>query len=227
MSETVVIAGAGPLLGEAIAREFASHGYSIALFARSSDFIDDLASDLRSGGSGALAVQTDVTDPGEVSAGFKSVREEFDSVDVLVHNAGVGSGGPISHCSPQQFENVWRVRAYGGFLCAQEAISDMRKDGGTILFTGTSFALDGAGEMVDWGSGAFATRGLARSLADDLSSEGIQVTYAAIHAQVAAEGDERGETAVYATDVASTFRELAGNETAITNELDIHPRGAN
>jgi NAD(P)-dependent dehydrogenase (short-subunit alcohol dehydrogenase family) len=226
MSKTVVIAGTGPLLGEAIACEFASHGCSVGLFARSAEYIEDLAADLRADGTDAVAVPTDVTDVDEVAAGFETVREELGSVDVLVHNAAVRSGGPITHCDPEQFENVWQVRAYGGFLCTREAVPDMREEGGTILFTGTSFALDGAAQMVDWGSAGFATRGLARSLADDLSDDGIQVTYAAIHAQVATEGDKRGSTAVHASDVASTFWDLADNDTAITTELDIRPRGS-
>jgi len=226
MSETVVIAGTGPLLGEAIAREFASHGYSLGLFARSAEYIEDLAADLRTDDTDVVAVPTDVTDADEVAAGFDAVREELGSVDVLIHNAAVRSGGPITHCDPEQFENVWRVRAYGGFLCAREAVPDMRGEGGTILFTGTSFALDGAAQMIDWGSAGFATRGLARSLADDLSEDGVQVTYATIHAQIATEDDKRGSTAVRASDVAATFRDLAANDTAITTELDIRPRGS-
>jgi NAD(P)-dependent dehydrogenase (short-subunit alcohol dehydrogenase family) len=226
MSKTVVIAGTGPLLGEAIAREFASHGCSVGLFARSAEYIEDLAADLRADGTDIVAVPTDVTDVDKVAASFEAVREELGSVDVLVHNAAVRSGGPITHCDPDQFENVWRVRAYGGFLCAREAVPDMREEGGTILFTGTSFALDGAAQMVDWGSAGFATRGLARSLAEDLSDDGIQVTYAAIHAQVATDDDERGSTAVRASDVAETFWDLADNDTAITTELDIRPRGS-
>ena len=103
----------------------------------------------------------------------------------------------------------------------------MQDGGGTILITGTSFAVDGAARMVDWGSAGFATRGLARSLADDLSDDGIQVTYAAIYAQVAAEDAKLGSTAVRASDVASTFWNLADNDTAITTEIDIRPRGSN
>jgi NADP-dependent 3-hydroxy acid dehydrogenase YdfG len=226
MSKTVVIAGTGPLLGEAIAREFASHGCSLGLFARSAEYINDLAADLRTNGTDAVAVPTDVTDADEVAAGFETVREELNSVDVLVHNTAVRSGGPIAHCDPEQFENVWRVRAYAGFLCAREAVADMKEGGGTILFTGTSFAHDGAAQMIGWGSAGFATRGLARSLADDLSDDGIQVTYATIHAQVAAENARLGSTAVRASDVASTFWNLADNDTAITTELDIRPRGS-
>jgi NAD(P)-dependent dehydrogenase (short-subunit alcohol dehydrogenase family) len=212
MSETVVIAGIGPVLGDAIAHEFAFHGCSLGLFARSAEYIEDLAADLRSDDIDAIAIPTDVTDTDEVAAGFETVREELGSVDVLVHNAAARSGGPITHCDSEQFENVWRVRAYGGFLYAREAIPNMREGGGTILFTGTSFALDGAAQMVDWGSAGFATRGLARSLADDLSDDGIQVTYAAIHAQVATEDAELGSTAVRASDVASTFWNLADND---------------
>lgn len=55
MSRTAVIAGAGPLLGAALARKFAAEGCSLALFARSHEFIEDLAAELRADGTDALA----------------------------------------------------------------------------------------------------------------------------------------------------------------------------
>ena len=47
MTRTAVIAGVGPGLGESIARTFASNGCNVALFARSADYIEELAEELK------------------------------------------------------------------------------------------------------------------------------------------------------------------------------------
>lgn len=225
MTGTLVVAGTGPLLGAAVAREFAGAGWSVGLFARSRDVTEPLAAELRETGSEAIAVSVDVTDPAAVEAGFETVREELGPVSALVHNASVTSSGPIDSADPESFERVWRVRAFGGYCCVQEALPDLRATDGTVIFSGTSYAEDGPGRMIDWASGAAATRALARSLAAYLAEDGVQVTYASIAASIATDGDTRGSTAVWDHDVAETYRQLAETDSAMAAEIDVRPCG--
>ena len=90
MTRTAVIAGVGPGLGESLARKFAAEGCRVALFARSLDYIEELADDLPDPGKG-LAIQTDLADVDQIRDGFESVREAFGPVDVLVNHASAAS----------------------------------------------------------------------------------------------------------------------------------------
>lgn len=225
MSHTVLIAGVGPLLGAETARLLASEGCAVALVARSDDLIEDLAADLRAEGADAIAVTADVTDPDEVDATIETVHAELGTITAVVHNAAVRTGGPIDHCEPATFEDVWRVRAYAGFLLVQAALSDLLETDGTVLFSGSTFAYDGAAEMIDWSSAAFATRGLARGLASSLSPDGVHVSYVAIGGQIAGRDATRGETAVAVEDVAATFWDLIEQDSAIATDVRIDPRG--
>jgi Short-chain alcohol dehydrogenase of unknown specificity len=90
MTRTAVIAGVGPGLGESLARTFAAEGCQVALFARSEDYIEELAADLPDPGAG-LAVQTDLTDVDQIRDGFETVRDELGSVNVLVNHASAAS----------------------------------------------------------------------------------------------------------------------------------------
>jgi len=56
MARTAVIAGVGPGLGASIARKFVAEGCQVGLFARSTEYVDELAAEL---GEDALAVPTD------------------------------------------------------------------------------------------------------------------------------------------------------------------------
>lgn len=222
MSSVAVIAGTGPVIGAESARRFAREGYSVALLARTEEYAAELATELRSNGHESLALAADVTDADDVSTAFNRVNEELGTVEVLVHNANSTSGGSIDNCSPAAFEQVWRTRAFGGFLCVREAVADLRETDGTVLFSGTSFGQDGNADMIDWGSGAFATRGLATSLASGLGEEGVHVAYVSIGGRVVT-ADDPGPGAIPAADVADTYAKLAAQENGYTTELDLQP----
>jgi NADP-dependent 3-hydroxy acid dehydrogenase YdfG len=90
MPRTAVIAGVGPGLGASLARRFAEEGCRVALFARSTDYIEELADELPDPGEG-LAVTVDLRDVASIRAGFETVREAFGAVDVLVNHASAAS----------------------------------------------------------------------------------------------------------------------------------------
>jgi NADP-dependent 3-hydroxy acid dehydrogenase YdfG len=76
-----VITGASSGIGEATARALAARGFRVALLARRSDRIQALAGELA---SGAIALQSDVTDYDSVAAAADRVKAELGSADVLV-----------------------------------------------------------------------------------------------------------------------------------------------
>ena len=197
---TVAVAGVGETLGTALARAFAEAGDAVALLARSTDHVETLAADLRGDGADAVAVTADVTDPGSVAEAFDAVRAAFGSVDVLVHNPSAPAGGSVDDCDPAAFERPWRVRAYGGYLCAREALAAGGEP--TVLFSGTAYGVEATGAMPDWSSAAFATRGLAASLDDGTAAD---ATYVAIGANVAPPGGYVTENRVAAEEVAARF----------------------
>lgn len=217
MPSPVVVAGVGPGIGTAVAREFAEHDYPVALLARSGDTTDDLAATLRNDGHDAVAVRADVTDRESVADAFTAVEDAFGLPGVVVHNATAGAGGSLDDCDPDTFESIWRTRAYGGFLLATHAADALRETGGTMLFSGTNFA-DGAAGRVAWGGAAGATRGLARSLAEDV--DGVHVAYVAIETRVE-RGDTAGPDSVAARDIARTYRRLAEQDTGVSTDVNL------
>jgi NAD(P)-dependent dehydrogenase (short-subunit alcohol dehydrogenase family) len=148
------------------------------MFARSSTFISKLAAEL---GSQSLAVPTDISDPKQVAAGFREVREKLGPVKILIAHASGSLGGHLEKTSPEQFERSWRTAVLGAFLCAREAVSDMlKRRTGTIIFTGATSSVRGRGGAVAFSSAKFAVRGLAQSLAVELWPKGIHVAHVII-----------------------------------------------
>ncbi|MDV6013701.1 SDR family oxidoreductase [Haloechinothrix sp. LS1_15] len=93
----IVITGASSGLGEGIAREFAAKGHNLALCARRTDRLDQLAGQLRERHPGitVLTRKLDVTDQQAVFEVFGAFRAELGSLDRVIANAGLGKGQPI------------------------------------------------------------------------------------------------------------------------------------
>lgn len=97
MSRSVLITGASSGLGEGMAREFAARGYNLALCARRTDRLDALKAELgRSHAGVKVSVRAlDVNDHDRVFDVFRAFRDEFDGLDRIIVNAGIGKGQPL------------------------------------------------------------------------------------------------------------------------------------
>jgi len=149
VSETAIVAGVGPTIGEAVAREFHAAGMDVGLFARSEAFVAELADGL---GVGTLAVPTDVTDPDAVEAGTAAVREAFGPISVLVCNADGGGGKPVDDASVERLRSIFDVRVGGTLACVRAALADLRETEGTVIVSGTTYADPPVTEQLEWGA---------------------------------------------------------------------------
>ncbi len=228
MSRTAVIAGVGPGLGESLARTFVEEGALVGMFARSGPYLEALSEEL---GGDALGVQTDITDPTEIEAGFKAVRQAFGPVDVLVNHASAATWEGLQDISPSSFERAWRVTAFGPLLCSKEAVSDMLEgDGGTVIFTGATSAVRGRGGALGFSMAKFGARGMAESMARELGPEGIHVAHVVVDGQILTpdardHSPERDEETFLDPDaIAETYWHLVTQDrSAWTLELDLRP----
>jgi NAD(P)-dependent dehydrogenase (short-subunit alcohol dehydrogenase family) len=168
-----LVVGAGSGLSASIARVFATAGLQVALAARK---VDDLAALARETGGKAFAC--DAAKPGDVTKLFADVEAASAAPDVVVYNASYRTRGPFVDLDPAEVERAIAVSAFGGFLVAQQAAKRMLpRTHGAILFTGASASVKGYAQSAPFAMGKFALRGLAQSLARELSPQGIHVAH--------------------------------------------------
>ncbi len=228
MTHTAVIAGVGPGLGESLARTFAAEGCQVGLFARSEDYIEELADDLPEPGEG-LAVRTDLTDVDQVRDGFDAVREEFGPIDVLVNHASAASWKGLMDVDVEGFERAWTVNCRGAFVCSQEAVDDMLETGGgTIIFTGATSAVRSLGGAIGFTAAKFAARGMAMDMAQEFGPEGIHVAHVVIDGQIDAPGvseryvDRDEDTFLDPDELAATYWHLVERDDVSTQPFEVH-----
>ena len=135
------ITGAGSGIGRATALAFLKDGYRVALAGRRKEPLAETAALAGAAGKNALAIATDVTDPGSVHVLFTRTQETFGRLDVLFNNAGVFSPGvPLEDMPYAQWSNVIATNVTGTFLCTQEAFKLMKSQsprGGRIINNGS------------------------------------------------------------------------------------------
>jgi len=188
--KTALIVGVGSGLSASLARLFAKTGLKVALAARRAANLATLAQE-----TGAKTFACDSTDRAQVVKLFSDVEAGLGSPDVVVYNASYRTRGPFVELVPDEVEKALMVTAFGGFLVAQQAVKRMLPNRhGAILFTGASASVKGYAQSASFAMGKFALRGLAQSMARELSPQGIHVAHFVI------DGGIRSETRVESAD---------------------------
>ena len=175
---SALIVGAGSGLSASLARLFAKNGMRVALAARATDKLATLAQETK-----ASLHACDATDRAQVDKLFAALDP---APDVVVYNASYRTRGPFTELDPTEVAKAIEVSAFGGFLVAQAAAKRMLpKRRGAILFTGASASVKGYPQSASFAMGKFALRGLAQSLARELSPQGIHVAHFVIDGGIA------------------------------------------
>lgn len=170
---SALIVGAGPGLSASLARLLRKEGLEVALAARDAAKLATLCAE-----TGARAFACDARDEAQVQRLFGEVESAQGSPEVVVYNASARSRGPIVDIEAADVERALEVTAFGAFLVAREAARRMLpKRHGAILFTGASASVKGYAQSAPFAMGKFALRGLAQSLARELSPQGIHVAH--------------------------------------------------
>jgi NAD(P)-dependent dehydrogenase (short-subunit alcohol dehydrogenase family) len=173
---TALIVGAGSGLSASLARHLSNEGIKVALAARSTGDLAPLVKDI-----GATAFTCDASKPADVAKLFADLDAGFGAPEIVIYNASFRTRGPFVDLDPAEVEKALAVTAYGAFLVAQQAARRMLPKGhGAILFTGASAGMKGFAQSAPFAMGKFALRGLAQSMARELSPQGIHVAHMVI-----------------------------------------------
>ena len=184
----LLVIGAGPGLGGAVARRFVRGGYRVTLLARSADRLAELASDA-AGPATAVdpvdpvdTVAADAGNPDGLRATLTSLYARSGAPGVLVYNAALLAPDSLLDSDAAHLQRAYDVDVVGAVVATQVAAPPMRAAGaGTILFTGG----EPARALATLSLGKAALRSAASILCADLADDGIRVASITIAGAVA------------------------------------------
>ena len=163
-----LVTGASRGIGEAIALEMAEAGASVVALARSEGDLEATVERIDAGGGVAIACTADVTDGPAIAAAFDRAEEAFDSVDVLVNNAGTNPYfGDAKNLDIETWEHIITVNATGAFRCAREFARriDERDGEGSVVNVASVGGVVGLPYQAPYTASKHAIVGLTRTLA--------------------------------------------------------------
>ena len=173
---TALIVGAGAGLSASLARALSKDDIKVALAARSTDDLNDLAVE-----AGAETFACDAAKRSDVEKLFQNLDATVGAPEIVIYNASYRTRGPFTELDPAEVEKSIAVTAFGAFLVAQQAVRRMLPNGrGVVLFTGASAGVKGYPQSAPFAMGKFALRGLAQSMARELHPQGIHVAHVVI-----------------------------------------------
>jgi NAD(P)-dependent dehydrogenase (short-subunit alcohol dehydrogenase family) len=160
------VTGGASGIGAAIARRLMADGARVAVLDR----------DVSNPPDGTLAVQADVTDDASVRAAVDRVLQEWDRLDVLVNNAGIGAQGTVADNPDDEWHRVLDVNLLGMVRATRAALPALRKSpSAAIVNTGSIAATAGIPQRAVYSASKGAVHALTRAMAADHLADGIRV----------------------------------------------------
>lgn len=183
----LLLVGAGPGLGSAVARRFAVGGYRVTLVARSADGLGDLAGSLSDTGAEIGTIEADASDPEGLRARMSELYRGEGAPGVIIYNAVMGAPDQLLNTSVAHLQAAYAVDVIGAIVVAQVAAPAMKAAGfGTMIVTGGGFADHPIPALATVSLGKAALRSAATMLGADLAPDGIRVATLTIAGQIVA-----------------------------------------
>lgn len=133
-----IVTGASSGIGLATATALAQRGGKVALLARSTDALKELARQL----PGSLPVTADMTRFDQVRSAVRTVHAHYGRIDALINNAGRSYAAAVEEIDPQLFDEIFHLNVLGPIVAMQAVIPGMRSQGGGSIVninSGTAF----------------------------------------------------------------------------------------
>ncbi len=194
-NKTIIITGASTGIGRATAQAFRRTGARVALAARSTVDLEELAAAL-GGPDFALPVTVDVSDPDQCQALIERTVAHFGGVDVLVNNAGMLVSGKFEYWETGDIERQFAVNVFGVVYCTKAALPYLKQSRGVVVNVSSIAGFVGTPTSGAYSASKAAVTNLGQSLAVELRPYGIAVCtvcpYFTSGAQLSQKGVIRG-----------------------------------
>jgi 3-oxoacyl-[acyl-carrier protein] reductase len=121
-TKVVLITGSSRGIGGQLALDCARYGLSVVVnYVGSEAAAQEIVDQVTHSGARAIAVQADVSVPGDVETLIGRTLEQFGRLDCVINNAGVGNVTSLEKLDAAQFETAIRVNLLSAFLVSQAA----------------------------------------------------------------------------------------------------------
>lgn len=175
-NRTALVTGASRGIGKACATLLAASGYRVALAARSTEKLEQVANEVKEHGAEAFSIAMDLTNGSSITEALTTISKEFGAIGILVNNAGITKDGLAMRMKPADWEGVLTTNLSGTFYVTQQVMPAMLKERwGRIINISSVVGETGNPGQANYVASKAGLIGLTKSLALELGSRNITV----------------------------------------------------
>jgi len=170
-----LITGGNSGIGLATARLFIAEGAEVAITGRDQKTLDEAVAEL---GPKARGYRADVTVAEDRKRLFADLARDFETLDIVFANAGIGGRTPTGTTDESAFENIVHTNLSGAFFTVNSA-APLLNDNGSVIFNGSVHDQLGQPGMAAYAAAKGGLVSMARAIAADLAPRSIRVNVVA------------------------------------------------
>lgn len=174
--KNAIITGASRGIGKGIAEVFAKHGANVAFtYSSSADSANALAKELSDLGVKAKAYKSNAASFDDCQTLVTDVSKDFDSIDILINNAGITKDNLLMRMSEEDFDKVIDVNLKSVFnmtKAVQRTMLKQRK--GSIINLSSVVGVKGNAGQSNYSASKAGIIGFSKSMALELGSRNIR-----------------------------------------------------
>jgi len=173
----VLVTGATRGIGKAIAKRFLEEGaILIGIFAGNTQASLDFSDEQKQFAGRFELFRCNVADEGDVLALFKEIDEKYQSLDILINNAGIRKDSMLAMMSYSQWQEVLNTNLTGTYLMAKQAVlMMMRNKYGRIINITSPVAHLGFPGQANYAASKAGQIALTKTLAKEVAKKNITV----------------------------------------------------
>ncbi|CAN7703917.1 SDR family oxidoreductase [Neorhizobium sp. LjRoot104] len=195
MTNSIMVIGAGPGIGQAVAEKFGREGWHVVLTARNADRLADMSAALSGQGVNGSTLQADATDPVALRKAIAEANRITGGLTAVLFNAAVVREQDLFSMRDDEVTNDLAVNVAAGLHTIRASVELFGERGGTILVTGGGLAVSPHAGYASLGLGKAALRNVVEGLAGPLAERGIRIAVATIATIVGPGSTEAREAA--------------------------------
>ena len=169
---TFLVTGGSLGIGKATAKMIVEKGGKVAITGRNELRLKKAAEEIS-----AFPINADVAKPGDIKKTFELFLKEFEKLDCLINNAGIGGGwNEVTELKLEDFQKVYAVNVFGAAMMTKEAAKLFKKQNyGHIINIASTAAIKGYANGTVYSSSKFALRGMTECWRAELRKYNVRV----------------------------------------------------
>lgn len=173
MNNALLLIGAGPGIGIALADLFGQHGYRVGLINRQPGKVAEQVAQLTAKGIEVYSEAADASQPAELARAITALQVKLGPVSALIYNAAAMKAVDILAETPETLTQDFQLNVAGALQSVQLLHADLKATQGVVLLTGGGFALTPYPAYGSLSIGKAGVRNLAQQLNERLKDDGI------------------------------------------------------